>query len=161
MEAWLSPCQARTLKLMDPLLNFSTWSTGTSEWGQLRNTAYNLQFLHGQPRFRCLNQDSPTGVRRLTWHSIYLELAPNTYFQLQTILNGTQDWKFLPRNREQEAFRQMQVSQTKPRKTLSTQVKITVTRKLSALEHLVLMPFSNNMLWLNHVSVCGTKLNSI
>lgn len=146
---------------MDPLLNFSTWSTGTSERDQPRNTGCNLQFLHGQPGFRCLNQDPPMGVRRPSWHSIYLELAPNTYFQLQTILSGTQHWKFLPRNREQEAFRQMQVSQTKPRKTLSTQVKITVTRKWSALEHLVLMPFSSNMLWLNHASVCGTKLNSI
>lgn len=55
----------------------------------------------------------------------------------------------------------MQVSQTKLRKTLSTQVKITVTRKLSALEHLVLMPFPSNMLRLNHLSVCGTKLNNI
>lgn len=34
------------------------------------------------------------------------ELAPNTYFQLQTILNEMQDGKFLPRNREQEAFQE-------------------------------------------------------
>lgn len=89
-----------------------TWADGSSpkfqelqlRYNQPRNRALNLQFLHGQPTLRCLNQDSPMGVKRLTGTASISELAPNTYLQLQTKLNGMQDWKFLPRNREQEGF---------------------------------------------------------
>lgn len=57
--------------------------------------------------------DSDTWIKTHPWEwedspgtASISELAPNTYFQLQTLLNGMQDWKFLPRNREQEAFQE-------------------------------------------------------